>query len=122
MKTREFLSLTLLIAASATTLLTAGVANAELAQDAKAHKACLERFESVARDERLALKAQPSYEAAGPGAGEYHYYFNASERGEGDRDFRVECEANRVGRVTYFAIEPGRWRFETPQETGFASR
>ncbi len=111
----------MLVAASATTLLTAGVAHAELARDDQAHRACLDRFESVSQREMLPLKAGDTYAAPQPAAGQYHYYFNATERG-GDREYRVECEARQIGKVTYFALEPGRWRFEQPETEGYAAR
>ena len=90
-------------------------AQAELAPDARAHKACLDRFEAVNRNEGLGLRADQVYTAPETTGRRYTYFFNARARGSNSqRAYRVQCEARQVGRVTRFELEPGRWRFETP--------
>ena len=122
MNIRPLLSLPFLVAASAALLLSAGIAHAGLGADGEAHRACLARFESVSRAENLALEAQDTYIAPQVSAHNYHYFFNAVERGDSARQYRVECDAARAGRVSYFALEPGRWVFEAPRGNGIAAR
>ncbi len=122
MNTRALLSLPFLLAASAATLLSAGAARADLAPDAEAHRACLERIDSVSREHGLALKEGDTYAAPQPAADRYHYYLNLETRGEAPRAYRVECEARRMGKVTYFALEAGRWHYQPDPVDAVATR
>lgn len=95
---------------------------ADLVPDAQAHRACLNRFEAISQQEGVNLRAEEIYLAPQPSARRHTYFFNATERGvEDPRQYRIECEARKIGRVTRFELEPGSWRFETP-EAGYASR
>jgi hypothetical protein len=90
-------------------------AQADLVPDSGAHQACLDRFEAVNHREAMQLRAQEVYIAPPPAAGQYVYFFNASERNTANpRQYRIHCEARKIGRVTRFEMEPGTWRFEAP--------
>jgi hypothetical protein len=63
----------------------------------------------------MQLKAQEVYMAPQAAAGQYVYFFNANERGAAShRQYRIQCEARKIGRVIRFEMEPGVWRFEAP--------
>ena len=95
-------------------LLLSAATQAALAPDARAHRACMERFKFTNGNEKLHLNPGPVYLAPGIGAGRYRYFFNATERGVTEpRDFRVACEARKFGRVTTFELAPGRWRYRS---------
>jgi hypothetical protein len=122
MDTKPILSLTLLLAASASVFFANGAAATDLARDHKPHQACVERVETVSRQEGLPLKVMPTHASPQTNTGHYHYYFNATVRAQHTRHYRLECKANRVGRVTYFALEPGRWVYEAPDTRYLAAR
>ncbi len=122
MNKRALLSFPLLIAASAATLFSAGAARAELVPDAQAHRACLERIDSVSHREGLALKDGDTYAAPQASADRYRYYLNLESRGTNPQAYRVECEARKIGKVTYFAIEQGRWHYQAEPASAVATR
>ncbi|MEE4190931.1 MAG: hypothetical protein V2I66_05100 [Halieaceae bacterium] len=122
MNTRALLSIPLLVAASAATLLSAGAARADLAPDAQAHRACLERIDSVSHREGLQLRDGDTYIAPQEAADRYRYYLNLESRGESPRAYRVECEARRNGKVTFFALEAGRWHYQAEAVEAVATR
>ena len=104
-------------------LLFSAAAAADIVPDAQAHRACLERFDAVSHSESINLRAEEVYRAPQESASSFVYFFNATERGADEpRQYRVACEARKIGRVTRFELEPGTWRFEAPQTRGFASR
>ena len=104
-------------------LLFTAAAQADLTPDDGAHRACLDRFASVSRQESMNLRADEVYRAPQEFAGSWVYFFNAEERGSVEpRQYRVQCEALRAGRVTRFELEPGTWRFEAPDTSRFATR
>ena len=122
MNIRPFISLVFLLAASFSVFIATGAAASAFDRDEDAHRACLERLQTVAREQRLPLNVQPTFEAQQPAAGQYHYFMNARVRGTASRHYRVECEAWQTGRVTYFALEPGRWIYAEPDTDGIAAR
>ena len=105
-------------------LLTSVTAQADLTPDATAFQACLNRFETVNRSEGLMARRADVYRSPTSENGTYHYYFNASgPRAEAEqRHYRVECQARRIGKVTEFAINPGRWVYQAPGDTRIATR
>jgi hypothetical protein len=122
MKNRPLLSLLCLLAASASLFVASGAVASDLDRDRKAHRACQDRLEAVSRRAHLTLRPGPTFEAPQPAAGQHHYYINARVPGDAARRYRVECEATRVGRVTYFALERGRFVYEAPENRGVAAR
>ena len=122
MNTRSILSLTIMLTATASVCFGSAVSASELSRDHRAHRACLDRLEAVAHREQLPLKAAPTWRAPQAAAGDHHYYVNTEARGLDQVFYRIECEATRLGRVTYFALEPGRWIYETPDNPGLAVR
>lgn len=92
-------------------------ASAGLVPDTNAHRACQERLQSVSHAEQLNLRTGPTYEAPQPAAGRYLYYINATSHADGTRgrDYRIECEARQIGRIQRFTLEPGRWRYDSPE-------
>lgn len=104
-------------------LLISAAAQADLVPDAQAHRACLERFEAVSQGESIHLRAEEVYRAPQEAAGSWVYFFNAEERGTDEpRQYRVQCEARKIGRVTRFELEPGTWRFQAPDTSSYATR
>ena len=122
MKKRALLSFPFLVAASAATLFSAGAARADLVPDDQAHRACLERLDKVSHREGLAFKGGDTYAAPQEAADRYRYYLNVETRGDSPQAYRVECEARRVGKVTYFALEPGRWHYQEQPSSSVATR
>ena len=122
MNIKPIISLVCLLAASASLFIATGAAASGLDRDGEAHRACLDRLQSVARAQQLPLQVEPTFEAPQPAAGEYHFYVNTRLRGSENRHYRVECEALQSGRVTYFALEPGRWVYAKPDIDGIAAR
>jgi hypothetical protein len=94
------------------------VAQADIVHDRQAVNACENRFDRVNRSEELNLRQGPIYTAKSPVGGVYQYYFNASN---GEKTYRVECQAKRIGKVVEFALEPGRWVFENSVNEGVAA-
>ncbi len=122
MNTRALLSIPFLVAASAATLLSAGAARADLVPDAKAHRACLERIDSVNHREGLQLRDGDTYIAPQEAADRYRYYLNLASRGDEPRAYRVECVARRNGKVTHFTLEAGRWNYQNEPVDAVATR
>ncbi len=122
MNKRALLSFPFLIAASAATLFSAGAARADLVPDEQAHRACLERIDTVNHRQGLKLKDGETYAAPQSSADRYRYYLNLESRGDNPQTYRVECEARRVGKVTYFAIEEGRWHYQADPVSAVATR
>lgn len=109
---------------SALLITSTAAAQAGLSVDRDAHNACMNRFESISRSENLALKAEQTYQSPLRQNHNFHYFFNASSRGDAakPKHYRVECRALRSGKVIEFALDQGRWNFQLPQTRGLASR
>jgi len=95
----------------------------DLVTDSQAYNACKQRFYNTIRDENLNVRPETFYRLPTDNASSYHYLFNASGPGadNGRRNYRVECESRRIGKVTRFTMETGRWIYTGKPKSGLAS-
>ena len=95
-----------------------------LVPDASAYRACKQRFYTTIRDENLNIRPEAFYKLPTDDPREYHFVFNASGPGveSGRTNYKIECEARKIGRVTSFEIEEGRWVFTRPPREGLARK